>query len=117
MNFNPIRRSAIRKKPKEHKESAPWRRTKVRLNGREMAELRQNVFARSEMICENDLGGKRCSERLTWNSFHLHHREHRSLGGSDSMENCLAVCFACHQAHHAGKIRIKPHQDWIAEVR
>ena len=114
MNINPLRRSPLRKKAKEHKESAPWRRKKVRLDGREMVELRQNVFARAAGQCENEFQGKRCKTPITWMMFDMHHMQSRGRGGSDTMDNCLAVCWSCHRLHHMGKLRIQPHIDWIA---
>ena len=87
-SWNPIRRSPLKKRPRAHKESMPWRRPKVRLNGKEMAELRQAVFARSEGSCENSVTskGERCPARIYWGSFHLAHIVSRGRGGNDSLK-------------------------------
>lgn len=111
-SFNPIRRTRIRPKPRQHKESAPWRRPKVRLNGKEMAALRYQVLDRAEKRCENSFNGKRCANVVSWNTYHLHHLQHRSLGGSDTKENCLCLCMDCHLGHHEGLWQIEPHADW-----
>lgn len=112
--FHPLQRSRIKTKPKAHKEN--WRSKKVRLSAGEIAVMRSAIFDRSEHQCENavDDKGKRCPERLGWWAFDMHHMQHRSLGGSDSKENLLAVCFSCHRAHHDGKRRITPYKGWQA---
>ena len=111
MNINPLRRSPIKRKPRKHRES--WRSGKIRLNAKEMCELRQSVLARSEYRCENEFNGERCRAPLTWMMFEMHHMQSRGRGGSDTMENCIALCRACHRMHHDGKFRVKPHADWI----
>jgi len=112
-HWNPIRRTALRPKPREHKESAPWRRKKIRLNGREMSELRQNAFARSEGECENSIEGERCPARISWQTFHLAHIVSRGRGGSDTLENVLACCQLCHDRDTKNVRKLKPHADWI----
>lgn len=96
----------------------PWRRTKIRLDGREMEALRLQVFGRSEWRCENSFAPtgyerRRCSNLIKWGSFHLHHMVHRSQGGSDTKENTLAVCMTCHDAHHGRNAPIMPYVGWI----
>jgi len=116
MSWNPIRRTPLRPKPREHKESAPWRAPKVRLSGPEMGELRQNVFARSEGRCENSISPERdrCPARIYWGSFHLAHIVSRGRGGSDSRENTLACCPECHFEDTRNRKKLLPHNDWIA---
>lgn len=112
MNWNPIRRSPIKPKPKPHRES--WRSGKIRLNGREMAQLRQDCFVRSRGFCENSIDGKRCLTRVNWVTGHLAHIQSRGRGGSDSKENCLFVCVPCHKADTLNRQKLQPHSDWIA---
>ena len=116
MNWNPIRRSPLKPKPRQHKESMPWRRPKVRLNGAEMLELRQNVFARSQGRCENSVDGERCPTRIYWMTFHLAHMISRGRGGSDVPENVLAACEKCHDDDTKNRRKLKPHEDWIANA-
>jgi hypothetical protein len=118
MNWNPIRRSPLKKRAREHKESMPWRRPKVRLNGREMGELRQNAFARSAGQCENAItaNGRRCTAQIYWATFHLSHMQSRGRGGSDVLENVLCCCIACHDDDTQNRRKLVPHKDWIANV-
>ena len=115
-NWNPIRRSPIKPKSREHKESAPWRRKKVRLSGPEMAQLRQDAFARSGGRCENAIDGLRCKTRIFWTYSHLAHLQGRGVGGSDELSNVLMVCPACHEEDTRKRRRLVPHPDWIAEA-
>jgi len=116
MNWNPIRRSPLKPKPRQHKESMPWRRPKIRLNGREMLELRQNAFARSQGQCENSVTEEkdRCPVRFHWGSFDLAHIVSRGRGGSDSLDNVLAVCRDCHFEDTRNRKKLVPHRDFIA---
>ena len=120
MNFNPISRSPLHKHPREHKDSAPWRRKKVRLNGSEMKELRQNAFYRASGQCENapfgDAQKSRCPVRIYWTNFHLAHIESRGRGGSDTLENVLACCPDCHFEDTRNRRKLVPHGDWIGAV-
>jgi len=114
LNRNPIRRSPIKFKAKEHKESAPWRTPKIRLDAAEWNKMRQYIIARAGYRCENGMDNLRCNRKISWGDMHTHHRIHRSLGGSDVKENLLGVCQECHALHHAGVLKINPHKDWIA---
>ena len=114
MNWNPIKRSPLRPQAREHKESMPWRRKKVRLNGREMAQLRQEILQRSHYQCENSIEGERCTEIINWGDFHLAHIVSRGRGGSDSMDNVLACCRDCHFEDTRNRRKLQPHADWIA---
>lgn len=116
-----MRRSFIKPKAKQHKESAPWRRKKVRLNGQEMSELRYYVFSRSiplgdaRGMCENSVAddGSRCPVRITWYTMELAHIESRGRGGSDVKENVLACCRDCHFEDTRNRKKLVPHRDWI----
>ena len=115
-NYNPIRRSPLKPKARQHKESMPWRRPKIRLNGSEMKDLRQSAFARSHGCCENSItpDGDRCPVRINWMNFHLSHIVSRGRGGSDSLENTLACCQDCHFEDTRNRRKLVPHRDWIA---
>ncbi len=72
-----------------------------------MALLRWSVFNRGlhryRNQCENKLEDRRrCTKLLTWETFHLHHILPRGRGGSDTEENCMALCPGCHFDHHNG---------------
>jgi len=122
MNINPLRRSPIVKKAKQHKESMPWRRKKVRLDAGEMANLRRYVYERSiplgdsRGMCENSPwdGGNRCPARITWFTMELAHIESRGRGGSDVKENVLACCRDCHDEDTRNRHKLHPHREWIA---
>lgn len=113
-SFNPIRRSPLRPKPREHRESMPWRRPKIRLNGQEMKALRREAFARSEGRCENDIEGQRCPTRITWLFSNLAHLVGRGRGGSDELSNVLMTCPKCHDDDTHNRRKLQPHKDWIA---
>src|SRR4051812_11581226 len=111
-----IRRTRSRNKPRSERRS--WRNPeRVRLDAKGMAQLRAEVFQRAAGRCENVLEGQRCSNKIDWWTGELHHLIHRSRGGSDTTENCIAVCnwgeWPCHRLHHDGKIRI---QAWWKEA-
>lgn len=96
--MNPLRRTRIKPKAKQHRESAPWRPQRIRLDAREMQELRHAVFSRENGLCEH------CYKFVGLYTGHMHHRIHRSHGGSDSLENCQWLCPDCHdRAHGKGK--------------
>lgn len=67
---------------------------KVRLYGKDLTLLRLNVFTRARGLCE------KCGVFVDWDSGHMHHKRHRSLGGSDSMRNCVFLCPICHGKQH-----------------
>ena len=92
--INPLRRTAIKPKAKQHKESAPWRPQRIRLNAREMAELRHELFGRTNGLCE------KCCKFVGWYEGHAHHRIKRSQGGSDVLENLEWLCPDCHGREH-----------------
>lgn len=92
--INPLRRTRILPKAKQHKESAPWRPQRIRLNAREMAELRHQLFARTNGLCE------KCFTFAGWYEGQAHHVIKRSHGGSDSLENLAWLCADCHRKEH-----------------
>ena len=115
-SYNPIRRSPAKPKPRQHKESAPWRRPKIRLNGFEMKKLRQDAFARSQGRCENSIDEERtrCGAKINWMEFHLAHIVSRGRGGSDILENVLASCQKCHEDDTRNRRKLQPHADWAS---
>jgi len=108
MNFNPIRRSPLKPKPREHKESAPWRPPRIRLDAIGMAKLRSEAYERSQGICE--CGRPKCKHRperlrrVTWYDGQLHHIVSRARGGPDSLENTQFITRLCHAEIH-GSLR------------
>jgi len=100
MNFNPIRRSPLKPKPRNTKAPAPWHAPRVRLDSTGMARLRSEAFARSGGICE--CGREECQKlperlrRVTWYDGHLHHIVSRARGGSDEISNVAFVKRECH---------------------
>lgn len=67
-----------------------------------MAHLRWRVFERSKGRCENGLELGRCSEKIDWRGFEMHHIQSRGQGGSDIDSNCMALCYGCHFDTHNG---------------
>jgi len=39
----------------------------------------------------------RCNKPLTANNWHAHHKLSIAAGGSDSLNNCQALCIPCHE--------------------
>ena len=106
----------IRRKPKRSRVTKSGR---VILDKVQMGFLRLEVYYRAEGQCENAVlvpktGNnhkpqlRRCKNEMRWEDGHLHHRIHRSLGGSDSYENCFWLCASCHENEHSGKRKFVP---------
>ena len=87
-------------KPKRAKNRIGHFTKKVRLDAENMALLRQAVYDRSMGQCEMMHGKRRCVNIAGWLTGELHHVRHRSLGGSDDMDNCLFICKECHRKAH-----------------
>ena len=82
----------------------------VRRTGKDMTQLRLDVFERDTYRCQHILSQdsefipgvgiaiyyNRCLKSVTWESGHLAHKIGRGRGGSDTMENCLTKCAHCH---------------------
>lgn len=71
---------------------------KIRLSGPKLTALRQKVYDRAGGICE--VGRAGCGGFAGWDYGHMHHKQHRSLGGSDSLDNCAWSCPHCHREEH-----------------
>jgi len=97
MKRSPLKRKR-RLRPKRKRARMLWRTGRVMLDAQGMADLRSAVFARSGGRCEQ------CGRRISWARFHLHHKRKRSQGGSDSEENCTALCLVCHGREHGLRI-------------
>ena len=99
-NFNPIRRSRVKWKPRQKKLSAPWRPERIRLDSKGMAELRSQAYARSGGICEcgrpECVNGPQNLRRVTWYDGQLHHVISRARGGPDTLENVQFITRRCH---------------------
>ncbi len=90
-------------RPKKRVRKVSWRSGKIREDAAGMAKMRWAVFTRSEGQCENKLeSGARCRARIGWAWFELHHVVSRARGGSDTEENCMALCAGCHFDTHNG---------------
>ena len=62
-----------------------------RLNPLSYESLRQQILRRA---------GWRCQSCGTMSNLEVHHREFRSRSGSDSEENLITLCAACHARVH-----------------
>jgi hypothetical protein len=59
----------------------------------------QSYFARCDKYAPPDVGG-------VFNEYicgHVSHIRHHSVGGGDTMANCLWSCFDCHRKKHNGR--------------
>lgn len=69
----------------------------IRRNGKDMAQLRQEVFERDKFRCCD------CGKLVSWDSGHLAHIKSRGAGGSDVELNLRTLCALCHaKEHNAG---------------
>ena len=68
----------------------------IRLKGRELSALNAQVYERDQHRCVNCL-------RWVEDGNKFHHVIYRSQGGSDTLDNAVLLCMACHsKAHSAG---------------
>ena len=79
--------------------------------GEDMEHMRLKVFERSKGFCEMPCMavparfGFSCQRNISWETFEMHHKIHRSKGGDDSFENLVASCRRCHVSHHGRTLR------------
>lgn len=88
--------------------------------GEDMEHMRLKVFERSKGYCEMPLWEPLmhnsklmgisvchgiCQRNISWETFEMHHKIHRSKGGDDSFENLVASCRRCHVSHHGRTLR------------
>lgn len=52
--------------------------------------VRRQVFERAKKSCED------CGKPVTWSQLHLHEKHSRGRGGEISLDNCMALCYLCH---------------------
>jgi ATP-dependent DNA helicase RecQ len=64
---------------------------RLRLDSLSYENLRQEILRRD---------GWRCQSCGTMSHLEVHHREFRSHSGTDSEENLITLCTACHAAVH-----------------
>ncbi len=57
------------------------------------------------VVADRDRDCRVCG-RWAHDKGHTHHIRYRSLGGEDSLENCILLCPECHEDEHAKRIRI-----------
>ena len=81
MKRTPLRRTPMRKKPSSKQPMT--------------SEVYETVMGRRGGRCEAHVASK-CTGRAE----HWHHRQLRSRGGENIVENGLAVCHACHEHIH-----------------
>jgi 5-methylcytosine-specific restriction endonuclease McrA len=67
------------------------RESTLRLDPKSYEKLRQRVLYRD---------GWRCQSCGAMSNLEIHHRKFRSHSGSDSEENLITLCAACHAAVH-----------------
>lgn len=58
---------------------------------------RRAAYERSGGRCEWQWSGARCPQELTDGNVEYHHRKDVFWGGDNSLENCAAICRACHK--------------------
>ena len=69
----------------------------VRLTGEDIRTLREQVALRDKNTCVV------CRRWISWMDGHMAHIVSRGRGGSDTLENCVWKCPACHLVkEHAG---------------
>lgn len=103
-------------RPKKRVRREFWRTGKIREDGRGMARLRSEAYARSEGRCEcyRCPGREPCHLRVGWADGHLHHVVSRAHGGSDVLENLAFISRVCHD-QITGTPRFN--WGWLAELR
>ena len=99
-SYTPIKRTRMKPKFRSRETETVGKYSgKVRLYGKALTDLRQRVYERAGGWCELMIA-KDCWRSTTWDAGHMHHKRHRSLGGSDTMRNCVWSCPSCHRKEH-----------------
>lgn len=78
------------------------KRRREQAEGPSMAELRPLLWKRCGGRCE------RCNRALEYDTFEAHHRQFRSRGGLDRIENLVALDGDCHRWAHASASEALP---------
>lgn len=76
----------------------------VRLTGKDMVQLRRDVFERDGYRCKHfippNMRAQFCNKLVSWEYGHLCHIKSRGAGGSDTTENTFVGCAECHMKSH-----------------
>jgi 5-methylcytosine-specific restriction endonuclease McrA len=71
---------------------------KIKVNTKEFAELRKDVFGRDKYTCQH------CCAKgvpgIRFGQIQVHHIIFLVNGGENTMENLITLCRACHNAVH-----------------
>jgi len=92
------RKTPIKRKTPLKRNSKPINR--MGRKGKERKDWRMKV--RAEYVSEHGWTCQWCGYQDVWgyDPLEIHHKVKRSLGGKDTLENCIALCHFCHtQAH------------------
>lgn len=82
------------------------KRKPIRKMGRRGRERKQfRTRSRADYV---DKHGNRCQwcgfvDEWGYGTLEIHHKIKRSLGGKDTLENCIALCHFCHTKAHTYK--------------
>ena len=96
----PIKRSGRIKAKRKHAGIKVGKHTgNIRLYGAALTDLRRQVFEKCGGWCALKTASN-CWRSAGWDCGHMHHVIHRSLGGSDTLENCVWACPNCHRKEH-----------------
>lgn len=101
----PLKRTPIKRSTKPITRKAI--RAKVSDYEREFQAVRLQVLERAKGRCEFEevtlafTGIRRALKGCSGRADHVHHRKPRSRGGSNSLANCCALCWRCHEYIHA----------------
>jgi 5-methylcytosine-specific restriction endonuclease McrA len=71
------------------------KRRVLRLSQPEMVRQRERVRQRD---------GYRCTGCGCLGPLQVHHKQRRSQGGGDELENLVSLCLACHKAAHPERL-------------
>ena len=70
-------------------------------NLKDFYNVRQYVLHRDGYACQSGQKGKHSAQ------LQVHHKQYRSDGGSDTADNLVTLCAACHAGLHAGDFALK----------
>lgn len=76
---------------------------KVRLSGRRLKQLREQVYTRDKGICQCGCGRVayfRARFEGDPHAYDMAHIVSRGAGGADSLENCRTMLHMCHMSEH-----------------
>lgn len=60
-------------------------------------KIKAQIFQRDKFECVND----KCNHKDK--QLEMHHVLPQSMGGVDSVDNCITVCSTCHKNYHSGR--------------